>query len=295
LRAGEHLTYDPRRSAMLFARRHRLALELGLLVLVAWLAALAVTSALHVAVDDVPPALAAPEAPAVAAPAPGPLADYAVIAARDVFNPAPAASGGSGRHGTLRLWGVGLQGSDARAVIEDTTTHRQELYRVGDDVGGRRIVAIDWDRVTLAYAGGEDVLELSPPASEPAERVEEPPAVAVAADARIRRTGENAFVVDRRELTGAVGNMSGLMTQLRAVAEVQDGRPAGFRLFQIRDDSLFARLGLRDGDVVQRVNGATIAEPAALLGFLQRLQSEPRVALDIVRGDAPRTLVYDLR
>jgi type II secretion system protein C len=295
LRAGEHLTYDPRRSAMLFARRHRLALELGLLVLVAWLAALAVTSALRVAVDDVPPALAAPEAPAVAAPAPGPLADYGVIAARDVFNPAPAATGGSGRHGTLRLWGVGLQGSDARAVIEDTTTHRQELYRVGDDVGGRRIVAIDWDRVTLAYAGGEDVLELSPPASEPAERVEEPPAVAVSADARIRRTGENAFVVDRRELTGAVGNMSGLMTQLRAVAEVQDGRPAGFRLFQIRDDSLFARLGLRDGDVVQRVNGATIAEPAALLGFLQRLQSEPRVALDIVRGDAPRTLVYDLR
>jgi general secretion pathway protein C len=295
LRAGEHLTYDPRRSAMLFARRHRLALELGLLVLVAWLAALAVTSTLHVAVDGVPPALAAPEAPAVAAPVPGPLADYAVIAARDVFNPAPAATGGSGRHGTLRLWGVGLQGSDARAVIEDTTTHRQELYRVGDDVGGRRIVAIDWDRVTLAYAGGEDVLELSPPASEPAEPVEEPPAVAVAPDARIRRTGENAFVVDRRELTGAVGNMSGLMTQLRAVAEVQDGRPAGFRLFQIRDDSLFARLGLRDGDVVQRVNGATIAEPAALLGFLQRLQSEPRVALDIVRGDAPRTLVYDLR
>lgn len=280
---------------MLFARRHRLALELVLLVLVAWLAALAVTSALHVAVDDVPPALAAPDAPAVATSAPGPLADYAVIAARDVFNPAPATSGTSGRRGTLRLWGVGLQGSDARAVIEDTTTHRQELYRVGDDVGGQRIVAIDWDRVTLAHAGGEDVLELSPPASEPTEPAEEPPAVAAAPDARIRRTGENAFVVDRRELTGAVGNMSGLMTQLRAVAEVQDGRPAGFRLFQIRDDSLFARLGLRDGDVVQRVNGATIAEPAALLGFLQRLQSEPRVALDIVRGDAPRTLVYDLR
>jgi general secretion pathway protein C len=281
---------------MEFARRHRLALELGLLVAIAWLAALAVSSAARLAGDDVPPAPAEAYAPSAAAAAPGPLADYAVIAARDVFNPAPAAGNVAGRRAVFRLWGVGLQGREARAVIEDTRTHRQDLYRVGDEVGGARVAAIDWDRVTLEHAGGEEVLELVPPASEAPDAAEEAPVVAASApDARIRRTGENAFVVDRRELAGAVGNMSGLMTQLRAVAEVQDGRPAGFRLFQIRDDSLFARLGLRDGDVVQRVNGAAVAEPAALLAFLDRLRSEPRVALDIVRGEAPRTLVYDLR
>src|SRR5437899_3304505 len=167
-----------------FVRRHRLALELALLALVAYLAAVGVTTGLGTAVDDVPPAPAA-ETPA-------------------------------------------------------------------------------------------------PPAAAPA-------------DDRIRRTAENAFIVDRREVAGAVDNMSGLMTQLRAVAEVREGRPAGFRLFQIRDDSLFAKLGLRNGDVVERVNGAQVADPTALLGFLQRLRTEPRVALDIVRGDAPRTLVYDLR
>jgi general secretion pathway protein C len=85
------------------------------------------------------------------------------------------------------------------------------------------------------------------------------------------------------------------MTQLRAVAEVEDGRPAGFRLFQIQQDSLFRRLGLQDGDVVQRVNGQAIGDPAALLGFLGRLRTEPRVALDIRRGTSRRTLVYDLR
>jgi hypothetical protein len=38
-----------------------------------------------------------------------------------------------------------------------------------------------------------------------------------------------------------------------------------------------------------------VHDPAALLRFLERLGHEPRVALDIVRADAPRTLVYDLR
>src|SRR5439155_14526502 len=118
-----------------FVRRHRLALELALLALVAYLAAVGVTTALDAAVDDVPPA---PVEPAAAPPphGPGPLADYALIAERDLFNPARE-GGAPARHAALLLWGVGLQGRDARAVIEDTATHRQELYRVGDQVGGR--------------------------------------------------------------------------------------------------------------------------------------------------------------
>jgi len=276
---------------MAFARRQQLVLELVLVAIVAYLAATGVNGALRLVADDLPPAPPA-SADSREPAAPRPLADYAVVAARDVFNPA---AGGAERHRTLRLWGVGLDGHEARAVIEDTATHRQELYRVGDAIGTARVVAIDWDRVTLSRAGVEDVLELAPPETAPSAEGAPPAAVQASTDAPIRRTGENAWVVDRRELVGAADGMSGLMTQLRAVAEVHDGRPAGFRLFQIKDDSLFARLGLHDGDVVQRINGAAVAEPAALLSFLQRLRTEPRVAVDIVRGATPRTLVYDLR
>jgi len=153
-----------------FVRRHRLALELGLLALVAYLAAVGVTTGLGTAVDDVPPA-PAEAAAAVASHAPAPLADYALIAERDVFNPARGGGNGPSSPARLRLWGVGLQGREARAVIEDTATHRQELYRVGDQVGGgARIASIDWDRVSLEGDGGEEVLELSPPAAAPSHR-----------------------------------------------------------------------------------------------------------------------------
>jgi general secretion pathway protein C len=281
---------------MVLARRPRLAIELALVSLVAWLAARSVSDGLRLAYE----APAAPPAPAAAAarvPV-APLADYAVIAERDVFNPAggaaPAAAGGS----ALRLWGIGLHGTSAHAVIEDTRTHRQELYAVGDTVAGARVATIDWDRVTLAGPGGRLVLTLEPPAdapaAAPADAAPAPAAPATGVE-RIRRTGDNAWIVDRRALTGAADNPSALLTQLRAVAEIHEGRPAGFRLFRIDADSLFARLGLRDGDVVRRVNGAEVAEPAALLAFLERLRTEPRVAVDIVRGDRPQTLVYDLR
>lgn len=283
---------------MAFLRRQRRAAELVLLGLAAWLAALGATTAVRIAVDDVPVAVAAPE-PA-ATDAPEPLAAYAAISEREVFGPRAAAArtGDASRSSSLRLWGVAFTGDEARAVVEDTATRRQDLYRVGDAVGAARVTAISWDRVTLLGPRGEETLELAAPAAAPPPEPIAPsvPAVREASAAeRIRQTGENAFVVDRRELEDGAQGMSGLLTQLRAVAEVRDGRPAGFRLFQIRDRSLFARLGLRDGDVVQRVNGTAIAEPAALLDFLQRLGREPRVALDIVRADQPRTLVYELR
>src|SRR5205814_1018099 len=78
---------------------HRLALELALLALAAYLAAVLVTTGLGTAVDDVPPA-PAEAAAAVASHAPAPLADYALIAERDVCN--PARGGGNGPSGPAR-------------------------------------------------------------------------------------------------------------------------------------------------------------------------------------------------
>jgi general secretion pathway protein C len=278
---------------MLPARRHRLLVELGLLAIVAYLAGLGVRQAVLARLDAAPPA---PPAVTRAGDAVGPLADYAVIAERDLFNVAHDAVAAEPRAAALRLWGIAFAGDEARAIIEDTATHTQALYRLGDRVGDGRLASIGWDRATVAFDGGEAVLEM---AAEPAPPADAPPdadaAPAPEAGDRIRRTGENAWLVDRREIAGALGNPSGLLTQLRAVAEVRDGRPAGFRLFRIRADSLFARLGLHDGDVVERVNGTEVQDPAALLRFLERLGHEPRVALDIVRAEAPRTLVYDLR
>jgi general secretion pathway protein C len=277
------------------SRRLRLALELGLVLLVVTLAAYGVSAAIRVATSgEVPVATFEPQDGGVARHALDPLDSYGVIAARDVFNPA-AATDRRVAEG-LRLWGVGLHGTSGHAVIEDLETHRQELYRVGDAIRGARIVGIAWDRVTLEQSGQQATLELAPPGERHAAQAEDgataPPAQT---PATIRRTGADAFIVDRRELAGAVDNMSGLMTQLRAVAEVADGRPAGFRLFQIKEDSLFHRLGLQDGDVVQRVNGTTLDDPTSLLTFLGRLRNEPRVAVDIMRAGAARTLVYDLR
>jgi general secretion pathway protein C len=274
-----------------YARRE---FELALLVVVAALAAVGANAALRLATTPLPERGPLPHAPM---PAPHePLEAWAPIAARDIFNDGAPASR-TAKDAPQRLVGVGFQGGEARAVIEDARTRRQELVRVGDPVGDARVTAIAWDHVVLAGGTGETVLELAPAPSSPTQAAADPGAAATPAarGAAIRQTSPTGFVVDRREIVGAIDGVSRLMTELRAVAEVQDGRPAGFRLFQIKDESIFRRLGLQNGDVVQRVNGQAVADPSTLLAFLQRLRTEPRVAIDIRRGAERRTLVYDLR
>jgi general secretion pathway protein C len=276
--------------------RLRALLEVSVLAVTAFLAASVLVTTARLWLDDPTPG-AIPALDAGDPAAAESLDAFRTIATRDVFNGLRDGAATRPRL-ALRLWGIGMHGDRAYAVIEDPATGRQVLYRTGDEIGDARVASIAWDHVVLRRPGGDESLPIM---TEPAALAtgarggSDAPVPPRAPDATIRQTGPDAFIVERAALTGAVDNTSGLLTQLRAVPEVADGRPVGFRLFQINPESIFTRLGLRNGDVVQRVNGSTLANPASLLGFLQRLRDEPRVALDIVRAGDARTLVYDLR
>jgi len=87
-----------------------------------------------------PPDLAAPERPAPAVPA----------------VPPPR----------LRLLGTVLGPSGATALIAaDTGARGAEIYRVGDAVGGRRILAISESTVVLGTGAGRSILRLPSPRS----------------------------------------------------------------------------------------------------------------------------------
>ncbi|HKK33170.1 MAG TPA: PDZ domain-containing protein, partial [Desulfomicrobiaceae bacterium] len=66
----------------------------------------------------------------------------------------------------------------------------------------------------------------------------------------------------------------------------------GFRVTRIRPNSVFAKLGLRNNDVVAELNGAPMQSQGELLETIQGLQSGEEVAISVRRGSRMTSLRY---
>ena len=177
-------------------------------------------------------------------------------------------------------------GIDSYAIIEDDAQKTQQLYRIGDTLQERTLTKVDWDHVTFKGPRGEEVLQL-------VEANNKAPAAPAAGG--IQQRSDTDYVIDRAEVDKQMENMNQLFTQVRAVPHFQDGKAAGFRLFAIRQDSVFEKIGLKNGDVITRVNGNELSDPARAMSLIQELRNEGRITVDVMRNRQPTTLSYEIR
>jgi general secretion pathway protein C len=242
------------------------------------------------------PMLTSTEAPAEAAPASKrALAYYAPITAKDIFNP-PRAAAPDAQPQTVplnaKLLGTAPgAGIDSFAIIQDEANKMQQLYRVGDKVQNRTLTGVEWDRVVLESSQGEEVLKIAEPIGKPSVAA----AVPAPGSDSVQQRGENDFVIDRTEVDKAMENMNQLFTQIRAVPHFQDGKASGFRLFAIKQDSVFEKIGLKNGDIVTRINGNELTDPARAMSLLQDLRNEGRITVDVNRNRQSTILNYEIR
>lgn len=81
----------------------------------------------------------------------------------------------------------------------------------------------------------------------------------------------------------------------RAFPSFASGWPSGIRVSGFREGCLLPRFGLREGDVVELVNGQTLSTPGDVIEVGQRLakaQPGAKVRLSVRRGDEDVVLTY---
>jgi len=102
-------------------------------------------------------------------------------------------------------------------------------------------------------------------------------------------------VIDRREIENAVDNLPQLMAKARLIPNINDGKPDGFRIFAIMEGSLYAKIGLQNGDILHRVNGVDVKDPQNLLKVFEQLKDESAIVVDLVRNNQKETFNYEIR
>ena len=187
------------------------------------------------------------------------------------------------------------------AIIRDNDSKSAGPYNVGSKLRDATIDDIVEDRVYLDFGGGRreylDLLDRpQPPAGAPA--VAAAPStdpLSAELDKGIKKLGEHNYEVQRATVDSLLGNMGALAKGARIVPETRDGKPAGFRLFSVRPDGPFAKIGLMNGDVVSAINGLEMTSPDQALLAYTKLKTANHLSVAIERNGQKITKDYNIR
>src|SRR6185369_9804524 len=109
-------------------------------------------------------------------------------------------------------------------------------------------------------------VELLTPMTPPAGQPQQP---APHTGAAVASTGAGSFVIDQRALNAALDNPSQAMSDARLLPSQKDGKVEGFRASEVKPNGLFSMIGIRNGDVLLRLNDFPIDSPdKALQSFI---------------------------
>jgi general secretion pathway protein C len=220
------------------------------------------------------------------------LSDYSSILERGLFGDGKAPSSGPAAAvaETLNYKLIGtIEGeSFAGAVLEDPTG--QAFYRIHQKLSdGCQIVKVMHNRITMRRADGTTA-ELQVADDTKIVNVSKP-----AAGPGVRKLSEGKFAVDQREVAASTENMNQLLTQARAMPYIEQGKTVGFRISEIVPGSLYEKIGLQNGDVIQKINSQDVDDPGKFFQLYQGLKEERSISIDLVRGGQRQSLSYEIR
>lgn len=183
----------------------------------------------------------------------------------------------------------------AFAAIRERGKPADVLYKIGDTVGGATIKEIRRGEVLLESGGdlitirmvAAPLVPLAPERGGGAASTSPPVASPPGAGGRI--------TVTRAEVASQLSDMGGLLTQAQIRPFFSAGVPDGFMLSQIRPGSIYEKMTLREGDIIQEVNNRRLKGAEDMIEFYNLLKGAPAVSLRVLREGRAETLNYDLR
>ena len=293
----------------LVIRKYFWAVNLCFVALAALLAAKTVNLFLEAAIAPAPSAPAARGARTVAAEAPAALDLPKLAQLTNLPLPSPEALEAEAKadmsaepvRTSLRLKLLGTLVSTAPGwsigSILDLSNQRSSTVMVGDRVQNAEVLQIQRDRIIIANNGRREYI-----GAEAGEGAPVPPPVATtrpvtepAIGAGIRALDENNYEVPKSEVDRALANLNDLAMQARIVPAFKDGQAEGFKLFSIRPDSLYSKIGIVNGDVIKRINGFEMNSPEKALEVYTKLKDTNRIDIELDRNGSSLRKTYNVR
>jgi len=181
----------------------------------------------------------------------------------------------------------------------------QEVFAVGDPVFGiGKLQRIAKDKIIVLREGkrieiplleveaagraGAAPRETAKPSSDVRALEEEESASASEGGGEVR-------ILDREMIRRAVENPQQILTEARLLPHLAQGRVRGFVLSEVKPNGIYDRLGLRNGDVLIRINEYEVTTPESALQAFRSIRESDLIEIDLLRNGSRLGLAYEIR
>ena len=106
----------------------------------------------------------------------------------------------------------------------------------------------------------------------------------------VREVSEGVYEVDQKMLEEALNDPNQLMTQARAIPQED-----GLKFFAIRPNSVFFKIGLRNGDVLHSINDVELDNIENAFSIFEELRGQTHFSIDLSRRGQNFTYEYTIK
>ncbi len=236
-----------------------------------------------------------------------PFSDFGIIAQRDLFHthktsakPASKLMLNTLQETQLKLKLRGTVAGDPEnsyAFIEDEKDHKQNLYKVNDTIQNATVKMILTDKVVLSVAGKDEILELEERSSTTSSTSQRSTSITARTSSTATAAGSTStrrISLSRAQVDSAMENLTDLMGQINIQPYNQDGKQ-GLLLNNIKPNSIFRRMGLRNGDILTAVGGQPLTSVDQAYKLYEDLKSSDTANVAITRRGRDTNIEYRIR
>jgi general secretion pathway protein C len=250
--------------------------------------------------------------------------DFDIVVQRNIFdsNEAPVSADQAGASDgaavptgeavktslSIKVLGVMMigDGKDGRSSTSIESGGKTDAYGVGQEMAiasNAKLVQIKPERIEFVNGGRLEYAELDmglgesifgPPKSTVASITETEKAAPAAKEGGVAKVAENKFAIEQKEIDNALANPELLYTEIRAVPNFENGKVSGMKVLSIKPGSIFSKLGIKRGDILQQINGLDLDVKQGFQIFSQ-LKDQKNFNMNVQRDGVKTTLEYEIR
>ena len=106
----------------------------------------------------------------------------------------------------------------------------------------------------------------------------------------ISKVGENQYEVSRELLEDVLSDPTNIIQQARVIPQED-----GLRFFGIRSNSIFWKIGIKNGDTLHKINNVELNDVEKALSVFEELRSQSNFTIDFTRAGKQYTYEYNVK